>query len=78
MNLTQFAIDKNRITLTALLIIVVAGLDTYRRLPRAEDPGFTIRTAVVVTRFPGAGICTLASISAARAMLSLRRRPLWS
>ncbi|MBD3403448.1 MMPL family transporter [candidate division GN15 bacterium] len=54
MNLTRAAIEKNRITIVALLLIVAAGIGAYYNLPRAEDPGFTIRTAVVVTYFPGA------------------------
>ncbi|MCH2108923.1 MAG: efflux RND transporter permease subunit, partial [Polyangiaceae bacterium] len=32
----------------------LAGVATYMQMPRAEDPGFTVRTAVVVTHFPGA------------------------
>ena len=54
MNLTRIAIEKNRITLTALLLIVVAGVAAYRNMPRNEDPGFVIRTAAVMTYFPGA------------------------
>ena len=32
----------------------MAGITTYVGMPRAEDPGFVIRTAVVITLFPGA------------------------
>ncbi len=54
MNFTQVAIDKKRITIVALVIILFAGVSTYRSMPRDEDPGFTIRTAQVITYFPGA------------------------
>ena len=54
MNLTRWAIEKNRITVAALVIIVLGGVQAYFTLPRAEDPGFIIRTAQVVTHFPGA------------------------
>lgn len=54
MNITQFAIEKKRITVVALVLILVAGLMTYNNMPRAEDPGFIIRTALVMTFFPGA------------------------
>ncbi len=54
MDVTRFAIHNNRLTLVALLAILLAGAGAYSRLPRAEDPGFTIRTAVVRTIFPGA------------------------
>ncbi len=54
MNLTRAAIQRDRVTWTALAFIAFAGVFTYLEMPRAEDPGFTVRTAVVVTRFPGA------------------------
>jgi multidrug efflux pump len=54
MDITRAAIEKNRITVVALFVIAVAGVMAYISLPRAEDPGFIIRTATVVTSFPGA------------------------
>jgi len=54
MNLTQFAIERNRITLTILLVIVVMGLVLYQSLSRDSMPPLTIRVATVVTDFPGA------------------------
>ena len=54
MSITRFAIEKNRITVTALVIVIAAGVWTFFSLPRAEDPGFVVRTALVTTIFPGA------------------------
>jgi len=54
MDVTRFAIENNRVTLTALAVICAAGYQAFLTLPQAEDPGFTIRTAVVITYFPGA------------------------
>jgi multidrug efflux pump subunit AcrB len=54
MNVTRFAIEKNRITIIALVLILFAGINTFRHMPRDEDPGFIIRTATVMTYFPGA------------------------
>ncbi|NQY91767.1 MAG: efflux RND transporter permease subunit [Deltaproteobacteria bacterium] len=54
MNIAKIAIEKNRITTVALVLTVFAGISTYNSMPRAEDPGFTIRTAVVTAYFPGA------------------------
>ena len=54
MNITQLALTKKRITLTAILVILVSGLGAYQSMSRAEDPGFIIRTALVTTAFPGA------------------------
>ncbi|NIM90204.1 MAG: MMPL family transporter [Candidatus Aminicenantes bacterium] len=54
MNITQAAIEKNRITAFALILILLAGLMTFQTMPRAEDPGFIIRAALILTYFPGA------------------------
>ena len=54
MDLTRAAIEKNRITAVALLLVLAGGLSAYGGMSRAEDPGFTIRAAQVLTRFPGA------------------------
>ena len=54
MDITRIALERNRVTLVALLVVVMTGIVTYQGMPRAEDPGFIIRTAVVTTQFPGA------------------------
>ena len=54
MGLTRLAIDKNRITAVVLLVVVAAGIGAYGSMSRAEDPGFVIRAAQVITLFPGA------------------------
>ncbi len=54
MSLTRSAIDNDRVTLVLLAVLLVAGIQAYLGMPQAEDPGFTIRTAMVLTYFPGA------------------------
>lgn len=54
MNLTQFAIEKNRITWMVLGTIIIMGLVLYSSLARDSMPPFTIRVAQVITAFPGA------------------------
>jgi len=54
MSLTAAAIAKDRVTAVALLLIVVFGYQSYLHLPRSEDPGFVVRTAVVTSFYPGA------------------------
>ena len=54
MNLTRYAIDRRVVTFVALVAIAFSGISAYRTLPRAEDPGFIIRNAIVKTQFPGA------------------------
>lgn len=54
MNITRLAIENNRFTSLILLIILVMGIQTFLNMPRAYDPGFIIRSAQIVTYFPGA------------------------
>jgi len=54
LDLTRLAIEKNRVTTAILLIALGGGWLAFNTLPRAEDPGFVIRTAQVITTFPGA------------------------
>ena len=55
MNLTQFSIDKNRITFTVLGTIILMGIVLYASLARDSMPPYTVRVATVVSAFPGAG-----------------------
>ncbi len=54
MTFTEGALRSNRITIAVLVILLWAGVSAYQGLPQQMDPGFTIRVAQVVTRFPGA------------------------
>jgi multidrug efflux pump subunit AcrB len=54
MNLTLAAIENNRVTAAVLVVIFLSGTLAFFNMERAEDPGFIIRVATVVTFFPGA------------------------
>lgn len=54
MNITQFAINNNRVTIILVVLLILAGISAYFGLPKAQDPGFIIRAAQVTTYFPGA------------------------
>ena len=54
MILTRLALTNTRVTWLVLGVIFVAGLQAFKNMPRAYDPGFIIRAAQVVTYFPGA------------------------
>ncbi|WP_299459503.1 efflux RND transporter permease subunit [uncultured Microscilla sp.] len=54
MNITELSIKNSRITIVILLVILLAGFSTFTKMPRAEDPGFIVRVASIVTVFPGA------------------------
>ena len=54
MDLTRFAIERNRVFTALLAVVLIGGLSVYSGMPRNEDPGFVVRTALVQTFFPGA------------------------
>ena len=54
MDLTRFAIDNNRVTAAFVIAVLFGGFSAFLTMEQAMDPGFTIRTAQVITRFPGA------------------------
>ena len=54
MNITRAAINNRVVTSTLVALAFVAGIAAYFSLPRSEDPGFTVRTALVTAALPGA------------------------
>ncbi len=54
MKMTEFAIERSTFTLIAIVVLCVAGIIAYINAPKDEDPGFTVRTAVILTGYPGA------------------------
>lgn len=54
MSITKFALEKSTVTIVFSLMLLIYGVVSFFDLPRAKDPGFIIRTATVVTYFPGA------------------------
>lgn len=54
MSPVEFIFANKRVSYTLLFLLCLLGVLSYLNLPKAEDPGFTIRSAVVTTRLPGA------------------------
>ena len=54
MNLTRLAFKFDRVVLILIAILIAGGLLAYIELPKANDPGFIVRVAVITTRLPGA------------------------
>ena len=54
MGITSFSLARRTVVFVAVALLAAAGLQSYFALPRAEDPGFTVRTALVVVLWPGA------------------------
>ena len=55
-NLSEWAIRHRSLVTYFMLVIVVAGVWSYLRLGRSEDPDFTVKTMVVQAAWPGATV----------------------
>ena len=54
MNITRLALENNRTTWVLIIALLFFGIASFDKMPKDYDPGFIIRTAQVVTYFPGA------------------------
>ena len=54
MNPGIFAMNNRLITMIVILASLMGGWNAYKNMSRFEDPEFTIRTAVIITQYPGA------------------------
>ena len=54
MNLAKFAIENRAITYFVAVLLPIAGVASFTTLGQLEDPEFTVKTAVIVTTYPGA------------------------
>lgn len=54
MNLAELCFRKKTVTVCLAAALAVAGVRSYFGLGRLEDPAFTIRSAQIVTSYPGA------------------------
>lgn len=53
-NLSALAVRERSITLFLICLISLAGLLSFFKLGRAEDPAFTIKVMTIVSVWPGA------------------------
>ncbi len=53
MKLTDFAVDRSTTTFVALLLITVAGLGAYFRMPRENYPEIIIPRVIITTNYEG-------------------------
>ena len=54
MSLTAVSIEKRAVTYFVLVLLIVAGIASFFQLGQLEDPEFSIKTATIITRYPGA------------------------
>jgi multidrug efflux pump subunit AcrB len=53
-NLSALAVRERSITLFLICLISLAGLISFFKLGRAEDPAFTVKVMTIITAWPGA------------------------
>ena len=54
MSLASSAIENKTVSYFTFFLIFIAGIASFFSLGQLEDPDFTVKTAVVVTGYPGA------------------------
>ena len=54
MNLAEFSIKNNVLSVIVILLTIGGGWVAYKDMPRFEDPEFLIRTAQIIAQYPGA------------------------
>lgn len=54
MGITEFVVQRKVAVYFFAALLVIGGVVSFGQLARLEDPDFTVKTGVVVTRYPGA------------------------
>ena len=55
-NLSEWALKHRSLVAYIMMVAVIAGVFSYFRLGRSEDPSFIIKTMVVQAAWPGATV----------------------
>ena len=55
MSIASASVEKRAVTYFATFLVVLAGIASFFSLGQLEDPDFTVKTAVIITAYPGAG-----------------------
>ncbi len=53
-NLSALAVRERSVTLFLICLVSLAGLVSFLKLGRAEDPAFTVKVMTIITAWPGA------------------------
>ena len=54
MNLPRYSLDNRKVIFFFLAILLVGGIVAFTQLGKKEDSPFVIKSAAIVTRYPGA------------------------
>ena len=54
MNLAKYSLDNTKIIYFFLAVLLIGGISSFGKLGKKEDAPFVIKSAVIMTRYPGA------------------------
>lgn len=54
MNLPKYSIDNTKVVYFFLAVLLIGGVFSFKQLGKKEDAPFVIKSAVIMTRYPGA------------------------
>lgn len=54
MNIPRYSIENSKVIWFILAVMVIGGVVAFLKLPKKEDSPFSIKSAVLVTQYPGA------------------------
>lgn len=54
MNVPKYSLEHKRVIYFFLVVVLLGGILSFFKLPKKEDSPFVIKTAVLVTQYPGA------------------------
>ena len=54
MNLAKYSLDNTKIIYFFLAVLLIGGITSFGKLGKKEDAPFVIKSAVIMTRYPGA------------------------
>lgn len=77
-NLSAWALKNQQLMVFFMLLMMAAGVMSYESLPRNEDPAFTIKTAIVSARWPGANVQDTINLLTDPIEKNFRRRLTWT
>ena len=66
MKLTELAIKNKVTTYFLIVVLLIGGYLSYQKSEKAQDPGFTIKVALITTNWPGATAKQMADLVSKR------------
>ena len=54
MNLAKYSLDNTKVIYFFLAVLLIGGIFSFGKLGKKEDAPFVIKSAVIMTRYPGA------------------------